>query len=87
MTTEGTLDWGPTSAIPLVEVKQGVLEPMSSIPSPQQASVARIQKTPHQTELDVSEALLSQVKVHERLSIVGEPAPFAFDSKGNLCAF
>ena len=60
---------------------------MIGLTSPQQASVARIQNTRHLTELDVSEALLPQVKVRERLSIVGEPAPFAFDSKGNLCAF
>jgi len=54
---------------------------------PEQATVVRIKNTLLLTEMEVSEALLPQVKAHERLSIVSGPAPLAFDAEGNLPPF
>jgi hypothetical protein len=53
----------------------------------EQATVVRIKNTLLLTEMDVSEALLSQVKAHDRLSIVSGPAPLSFDGTGNLPPF
>jgi hypothetical protein len=60
---------------------------MIGLTPPDQASVVRIKDTLHLTEMDVSEAFLPQVERHERLSIMSGPAPFAFDSKGDLLPF
>jgi len=60
---------------------------MIGLTPPEQALVVRIKDTLRLTEMDVSEAMLSQVKAHERLSIVSGPAALAFDNKGNLPPF
>jgi hypothetical protein len=60
---------------------------MIGLTPPDQASVVRIKDTLHLTEMDVSEAFWPQVERHERLSIMSGPAPFAFDSKGDLLPF
>ncbi len=60
---------------------------MIGLTSPEQATVVRIKNTLLLAEMDVSEALLPQVKAHDRLSIVSGPAPLAFDGKGNLPPF
>ncbi len=60
---------------------------MIGLTPPEQARVARIKNTLHLTELDVSEVLLPEAKQHKRLSLVSEPAPFAFDPEGNLSPF
>lgn len=54
---------------------------------PEQAAVVRIKNTLLLVEMDVSEALLPQVKAHERLSVASDPAPLAFDNTGNLLPF
>ncbi len=53
----------------------------------EQARVVRIKNTLHLTEMDVSEALLPEAQRHKRLSLVTEPAAFAFDPEGNLPTF
>ncbi len=60
---------------------------MIGLTPPEQARVVRIRTTLHLTEMDVSEALLPEVKANERLSVVTGPAPLAFDSQGNLPPF
>jgi len=60
---------------------------MIGLTPPEQATVVRIKNTLLLVEMDVSEALLPQVKAHERLSIVSGPAPLTFDSKGSLPPF
>jgi hypothetical protein len=60
---------------------------MIGLTPPEQARVVRIKNTLLLTEMDVSEALLSQAQAHERLSIVSGPALLAFDAKGNLPPF
>ena len=60
---------------------------MIGLTSPEQATVVRIKNTLLLAEMNVSEALLPQVKAHDRLSIVSGPAPLAFDGKGNLPPF
>ena len=39
------------------------------------------------TEIDVSESMLPEVKTHDRLSQVTDPAPLVFDGAGNLLPF
>ncbi|MFI5339861.1 MAG: lactate racemase domain-containing protein [Candidatus Methylomirabilales bacterium] len=60
---------------------------MIGLTPPEQATVVRIKNTLLLVEMDVSEALLPQVKAHERLSIVSGPAPLTFDTKGSLPPF
>jgi len=60
---------------------------MIGLTPPERARVVRIKTTLHLTEMDVSEALLPEVKANERLSVVTEPAPFAFDAQGHLPPF
>jgi len=60
---------------------------MIGLTPPDRARVVRIKTTLHLTEMDVSEALLQEVKANERLSVVAEPAPLAFDAQGNLPPF
>jgi hypothetical protein len=60
---------------------------MIGLTPPEQATVVRIKNTLLLTEMDVSEALLSQVKTHDRLSIVSGPASLVFDGTGNLPPF
>jgi hypothetical protein len=60
---------------------------MIGLTPPEQATVVRIKDTLHLAEIDVSEAMLPQVKADDRLSVVSGPAPLAFDAKGNLQPF
>ncbi len=60
---------------------------MIGLTPPERARVVRIKTTLHLTEMDVSEALLPEVNANERLSVVTEPAPLAFDAQGNLPPF
>ncbi len=60
---------------------------MIGVTPPEQARVVRIKTTLHLAEMDVSEALIQEVKADERLSVVTQPAPFAFDGQGNLSPF
>ncbi|MEK7220774.1 MAG: [Fe-S]-binding protein, partial [candidate division NC10 bacterium] len=60
---------------------------MIGLTPPEKARIVRITNTLHLAELDVSEPLLSEVKAHERLSLVTQPAPLVFDDTGNLPPF
>jgi len=48
------------------------------------ARVVRIKSTLHLDELQVSEALLDEVRRNPNLEIIGEPEPMRFDEQGNL---
>ncbi len=54
---------------------------------PEDARVLRIESTLRLTELDISEVLLEDAKLHSRLEVIGETQPFAFDAAGNLPPF
>jgi len=54
---------------------------------PEDARVIRVESTLQLTELDISEVLLEDVKLHSRLEVIGETKPFAFDRSGNLLPF
>ena len=54
---------------------------------PEDARVIRIESTLRLTELDISEVLLEDAKLHSRLEVIGQTKPFAFDSAGNLLPF
>ena len=54
---------------------------------PEDARVIRIESTLRLTELDISEVLLEDAKLHSRLEVMGETKPFAFDVAGNLLPF
>ena len=54
---------------------------------PEDARVIRIESTLRLTELDISEVLLEDAKLHSRLAVIGETQPFAFDAVGNLQPF
>ena len=54
---------------------------------PEDARVIRIESTLRLTELDISEALLEDAKLHSRLEVIGETQPFEFDAVGNLLPF
>ena len=54
---------------------------------PEDARVIRIESTLRLTELDISEVLLEDAKLHSRLEVMGETKPFAFDAAGNLLPF
>ncbi len=60
---------------------------MVGLTPPEQARIVRIKNTLHLTEIDISEILLPEVKAHERLSVVNEPAALVFDDTGNLPPF
>jgi hypothetical protein len=60
---------------------------MIGLTPPERARVVRIRTTLHLAEMDVSETLLPEVKADERLSVVTQPAPIAFDAQGNLPPF
>ena len=54
---------------------------------PEDARVIRIESTLRLTELDISEVLLEDAKLHSRLEVIGETKPLAFDATGNLLPF
>ncbi len=54
---------------------------------PEMARVIRIESTLRLTELDISEVLLEDAKLHSRLKVSGKTKPFAFDATGNLLPF
>lgn len=54
---------------------------------PENARVIRIESTLRLTDLDISEVLLEDAKLHSRLEVIGETKPFAFDTVGNLLPF
>jgi lactate racemase-like protein len=54
---------------------------------PEEARIVRIQNTLLLEELDVSEALLPEVKQHHTLEILWGPKPLMFDSIGGLSSF
>ena len=60
---------------------------MIGLTPPEEARVVRIKSTLHLTEIDCSEAMLDEVKAHDRLHLVTEPKSMAFDGSGNLPAF
>ncbi len=60
---------------------------MIGLTPPEEARVVRIKNTLNLVEMDVSEVLLPKVKAHDRLSVVTEPMPLAFDAQGNLPPF
>ncbi len=60
---------------------------MNGLTPPERARVARIKNTLLLTEIDASESMLVEVKAHERLTQVTDPAPFNFDATGNLLPF
>jgi len=60
---------------------------MIGLTPPEKARVVRIKSTLHLTEIDCSEAMLDDVKAHDRLHPVTEPKPMAFDGSGNLPVF
>ena len=54
---------------------------------PENARVVRIESTLRLTELDLSEALLQDAKLHSNLEVVGELQPLEFNESGNLLPF
>ena len=60
---------------------------MIGLVPPQEARVVRVKNTLHVTEMDVSKALLEEVRKNGRLSQVTQPATIAFDSNGDLLPF
>ncbi len=54
---------------------------------PEDARVMRIESTLRLTELDISEVLLEDAKLHSRLEVIGETKPLPFDAAGNLLPF
>jgi len=66
-----------------IEVALGMI----GLTPPEQARVVRIKNTLLLTEIDVSEAMLPEVKAHARLSIVSDSRPLTFNKKSNLPPF
>jgi len=60
---------------------------MNGLTPPERARVVRIKNTLLLTEMDVSDALLAEVRSHERVTQPTAPAPFNFDVMGNLLPF
>jgi hypothetical protein len=60
---------------------------MIGLTPPEQARVVRIKNTLHLTEMEVSEAMLGEVKAHKRLRQASDPVIMTFDSTGNLPVF
>ena len=54
---------------------------------PEDARVIRIESTLRLTELDISEVLLEDAKLHSRLDVIDETKPLTFDAAGNLLPF
>jgi hypothetical protein len=54
---------------------------------PEEARIVRIQNTLLLEELDVSEALLPEVKHHHTLEMLWGPKPLMFDNIGGLSSF
>jgi hypothetical protein len=54
---------------------------------PAAARVVRIQNTLRLAELDVSEALLPELRGRAEIAVLGEPRPLAFDADGALAPF
>ena len=54
---------------------------------PEDARVIRIESTLRLTELDISEVLLEDAKLHSGLEVIGETKPLPFDPAGNLLPF
>jgi len=54
---------------------------------PEDARVIRIESPLRLTELDISEVLLEDAKLHSRLEVIGETRPLPFDAVGNLLPF
>ena len=54
---------------------------------PEDARVIRIESTLRLTELDISDVLLEDAKLHSRLAVIGETKPLPFDAAGNLLPF
>ena len=54
---------------------------------PEDARVIRIESTLRLTELDISEVLLEDAKLHSGLEVIGETKPLPFDDAGNLIPF
>lgn len=55
--------------------------------APADARVIRIESTLRLTEMDISEVLLEDAKLHSRLAVIGETQPLPFDASGNLLPF
>ena len=55
--------------------------------APEDARVIRIESTLRLTELDISEVLLEDARLHSSLKVIGAPEPFDFDAAGNLLPF
>jgi len=66
-----------------IEVALGMI----GLTPPERARVVRIKNTLLLTEIDVSDAMLPEVKAHARLSIVSDPKPLTFNKKSNLPPF
>jgi hypothetical protein len=49
--------------------------------------VVRIKNTLRLAEVDVSEAFLPEIRRRPELTVLGEPAPLAFDPAGALAPF
>lgn len=60
---------------------------MIGLTPPEKARVVRIKNTLHLTEIDVSEAMVAEVKTKDRLSLASDPVEMAFDGQGNLLPF
>jgi len=60
---------------------------MNGLTPPERARVVRIKNTLLLTEMDVSDALLAEVRAHEGVTQATAPAPFSFDLMGNLLPF
>lgn len=60
---------------------------MIGLTPPEQACVVRIKNTLHLTEIEVSAAMLEEVKENKRLKIASESRPMTFAADGNLPAF
>ena len=54
---------------------------------PEDARVIRIESTLRLTELDISDVLLEDAKLHSRLEVIGKTKPLPFDATGNLLPF
>ncbi len=54
---------------------------------PEAARVVRIQNTLRLTEVEVSEAFLPELARRPDLTVLGDPAPFAFDAEGAFLPF
>lgn len=60
---------------------------MNGLTPPERARVVRIKNTLLLTEMDVSDALLAEVRSHERVTQVTAPTTVTFDMDGNLPPF